>query len=99
MTKQKKKFDWDNFKNSPKRICVHVRTPKEAKQFRKLMHEHGLKWCNGDDYTNVTDENKMGGWNDYKENTAYDNKGQYGSLHYSNKMGNEILMFSSYDFS
>ena len=98
-TKVKPKFDWERFKNSKERINVHCRTAKEAQNFRRLMHEHGMKWCSGDLYTRVTNESMAGGFDLYKDRTVYDNKGQYGNINYSNEQGWEIVSYSAYDWS
>lgn len=32
---------------------VHCKTEEEAKDFCKQMHEHGMKWCNGESYLKI----------------------------------------------
>ena len=98
-TQQKPKFDWNNFKTSDTRISVHCRTEQEAQNFRRMMHEHGMKWCNGHPYTDVEKETDDGGFELYGDRTVYDNKGQYGSIDYTNSIGGEIVMYSSYDWT
>ena len=49
-----KKFNWDEFKNKDNKIAMHCKTEEEAKDFCKQMHEHGMKWRNGESYLKNT---------------------------------------------
>lgn len=92
--KPKKKFDWKKFKGNAM-MCVHCQTEKEAIEFCRLMHEHGLKWgCfNRPSYLTKTN------YGNYKEMTCYYGSGQYGDLEWANYNGDIICKFSAYDFS
>ena len=50
-----KKFNWDEFKNKDNKIAVNCKTEEEAKDFCKQMHEHGMKWRDGDSYLEHTE--------------------------------------------
>ena len=56
-----KKFNWNEFKNKDNKIAVHCKTKEEAKDFCKQMHEHGMKWCNGESYLKRTNYNARHG--------------------------------------
>lgn len=43
-----RKFNWDEFKDADNKIAVHCKTEEEAVDFCEQMHEHGMKWCNGE---------------------------------------------------
>ena len=49
-----KKFNWNEFKNKDNKIAVYCKTEEEAVDFCKQMHEHGMKWCNGESYLKNT---------------------------------------------
>ena len=58
--------------------CIHCETEEQAKAICKLMHEAGLKWCNGKTYLYYND------YNSYKSETCYIPKeGTYCSLKYA----------------
>lgn len=93
-TTTKKKFDWKKFKGNG-RMCVHCKTKNEAKQFCKLMDAHGMRWI-GESNTSYLRETN---YDSYRKNTCYYGSGQYGNLTSANKYGDEIYMFSAFDFS
>lgn len=66
-----KTFDWDLFKNTTYRIAVHCKTKEDAENFCRMMHEHGLRWCNGNSYL------KQNNYHVYTTKTCYTNKGAY----------------------
>ena len=90
--KPKKKFDWEKFERNS-RMCVHCQTEKEAKEFCRLMHEHGMRWRGGNSY--LTD-NK---YDVYKDMTCYYGSSQFCDLDWANREGDIICKFSAYDFS
>lgn len=67
-------FDWEEFMNKDNVIAVHCKTEEEAIDFCKQMHEHGMKWRDGDSYL------KENNWNMYKEETCYKNDGRFASF-------------------
>lgn len=85
-----KKFNWDEFKNKYNKIVVHCKTEEEAKDFCKQMHEHGMKWCNGDSYLKNTNYNAR------NEGTCYYGAGEYSSRVFAEKYNYKILEWSDY---
>lgn len=90
---KKDKFDWDAFTSRHgERIVVHCQTEEEAKQFCKIMHERGLRWCNGERY--IDNEHYFS----HKERTYYSGIGKTGSIDFANERGYTVLKFSLLDF-
>lgn len=85
-----KKFNWDEFKNKDNKIVVHCKTEEEAKDFCKRMHEHGMKWCNGESYLENTS------YNAYNEGMCYHGSGEYSSRVFAEKYNYKILEWSDY---
>lgn len=85
-----KKFNWDEFKNKYNKIVVHCKTEEEAKDFCKQMHEHGMKWCNGESYLKNTNYNAR------NEGTCYYGVGEYSSRVFAEKYNYKILEWSDY---
>lgn len=85
-----KKFNWDEFKNKDNKIAVHCKTEEEAVDFCKQMHEHGMKWCNGESYLKNTN------YNMHHERTCYYGSGEYSSRVYAEKYNYKILEWSDY---
>lgn len=84
-----KKFNWDEFQNKDNRIAVHCKTDEEAKDFCKQMHEHGMKWCNGESYLKNTNYN-------VHEGTCYYGGGEYSSSDFVEKYNYKILEWGDY---
>ena len=60
--------------------CIHCETEEQANAICKLMHEAGLKWCNGKTYLYYND------YNSYKSETCYIVKeGTYCDLKYAKR--------------
>ena len=85
-----KKFNWDEFKNKDNKIAVHCKTEEEAVDFCKQMHEHGMKWCNGESYLKNTN------YNTHHEGTCYYGNGEYSSRDFAEKYNYKILEWSDY---
>ena len=85
-----KKFNWDEFKNKDNKIAVNCKTEEEAKDFCKQMHEHGMKWCNGESYLKNTN------YNVHREGTCYYGSGEYSSRDFAEKYNYKILEWSDY---
>ena len=85
-----KKFNWDEFKNKYNKIVMHCKTEEEAKDFCKQMHEHGMKWCNGESYLKNTN------YNAHNEGTCYYGGGEYSSRVFAEKYNYKILEWSDY---
>ena len=85
-----KKFNWDEFKNKDNRIVVHCKTEGEAKDFCRQMHEHGMKWSNGESYLKNTNYNVR------HEGTSYYGSGEYSSRVFAEKYNYKILEWSDY---
>ncbi len=85
-----KKFNWDEFKNKDNKIAVNCKTEEEAKDFCKQMHEHGMKWCNGESYLKNTN------YNVHHEGTCYYGSGEYSSRDFAEKYNYKILEWSDY---
>lgn len=84
-----KKFNWDEFKDANK-IAVHCKTEKEAVDFCKQMHEHGMKWRDGNSYLELTE---------YEENldeTCYTGAGGFACCDFCEREGYKILEWSDY---
>lgn len=99
----KKKFDWNYFLDKSEKKVVHCETKKEAEQFCRLMHEHGLRWCGGMPYVKTdgtvnTQWTGMSPWHNEVLN-CYSNQGAHDALKFYNEVGIPILRFSAYDFS
>lgn len=85
-----RKFNWDEFKNKDNRIVVHCKTEEEAKDFCRQMHEHGMKWSNGESYLKNTNYNVR------HEGTSYYGSGEYSSRDFAEKYNYKILEWSDY---
>lgn len=85
-----KKFNWDKFKNEENKIAVHCKTEEEAKDFCKQMHEHGMKWCDGENLL----ENTV--WYIHGEKTCYVYGVSFAPYGWTTKRGYRILEWSDY---
>ena len=85
-----RKFNWDEFKNKDNKIVVHCKTEEEAKDFCRQMHEHGMKWCNGESYLENTN------YNAHNEGTCCYGSGEYSSRVFAEKYNYKILERSDY---
>ena len=85
-----KKFNWNEFQNKDNRIAVHCKTEEEAVDFCKQMHEHEMKWCNGESYLKNTN------YNTHHEGTCYYGNGEYSSRDFAEKYNYKILEWSDY---
>lgn len=84
-----KKFNWNEFKNKENRIAVHCKTEEEAVDFCKQMHEHEMKWCNGESYLENTNYMR-------NEGTCYYGSGEYSTRDFAEKYNYKILEWSDY---
>lgn len=84
-----RKFNWDEFKDADNKIAVHCKTEEEAKDFCKRMHEHGMKWCNGESYLKNTNYMR-------NEGTCYYGNGEYSTRDFAEKYNYKILEWSDY---
>lgn len=84
------RFNWDEFKNKDNKIAVHCKTEEEAIDFCKRMHEHGMKWSNGESYLKNTNYNAR------NEGTCYYGCGEYSSRVFAEKYNYKILEWSDY---
>lgn len=84
------RFDWDAFKNTDNKIAVHCKTEEEAKDFCKQMHEHGMKWRDGDSYLEHTEYGR------YLSKTCYTGDGGFASCVFYESEGYKILEWSDY---
>lgn len=85
-----KKFNWEEFKDKNNKIAVHCKTEEEAKDFCNQMHEHGMKWGDGDSYLENINYNK------YLGKTCYSNSCLYSRYDFYEQMGYTILEWSDY---
>ena len=85
-----KKFNWDEFKNKDNKIAVNCKTEEEAKDFCKQMHEHEMKWCNGESYLKNTN------YNAHHKVTCYYGSREYSSRDFAEKYNYKILEWSDY---
>lgn len=85
-----RKFNWDEFKNKYNKIAVNCKTEEEAVDFCKQMHEHEMKWCNGESYLKNTN------YNTHHEGTCYYGNGEYSSRDFAEKYNYKILEWSDY---
>lgn len=90
MSKEKKKFDWDSFKQNGD-ACVHCKTKTEARQFLQLMFAHDM-------INEINYDNLIRMYDVHKENTVYYSDKCYDSIKYANNCGHPIMMFNKYDF-
>ena len=85
-----KQFNWEEFKDKNNKIAVHCKTREEANDFCKQMHEHGMKWKDGDSYLNISC------WDRYRDKTSYNNHGGYASYIFYEDEKHTILEWSDY---
>lgn len=85
-----KQFNWEEFKDGNNKIAVHCKTEEEAKDFCKQMHEHGLKWINGDLYMEKTN------YGIYPGISCYNTDGKCSGLDYAEERCYKILEWSDY---
>lgn len=85
-----KKFNWKEFKNTNNKIVVHCKTEKEAKDFCKQMHKHGMTWSSIRSYLVYTYYEK------YKEESCYTNYGVVVTCNFCKENGYRILEWSDY---
>ena len=85
-----KKFNWNEFQNKDNRIAVHCKTEEEAKDFCKRMHEHGMKWRDGESYLECTEYGK------HLSETCYTGYGEFSSYDFYESEGYKILEWSGY---
>lgn len=85
-----KEFNWEEFKYKNNKIAVHCKTEEEAKDFCNQMHEHGMKWGDGDSYLENINYNK------YLGKTCYSNSCLYGGYDFYEQIGYTILEWSDY---
>lgn len=85
-----KKFNWDEFKNKENRIAMHCKTEAEAKDFCKIMHEHGMEWRDGESYLEYT------GYERYLSKTCYSGDGWFADYDFCESEGYKILEWSDY---
>ena len=83
-----RKFNWDEFKDEDNKIAVHCKTEEEAKDFCKRMHEHGMKWRDGDSYLEHTEYGR------YLSKTCYTGDGGFASCVFCESEGYKILEWS-----
>lgn len=87
---KKLEFNWKEFMNQDNDIAVHCKTEEEAKDFCRKMHEHGLKWCDGDSCLEITR------WKTYEEDTVYYSKGTYGRKTKAKENNRKIIKWENY---
>ena len=85
-----KKFNWYEFKNKYNKIAVHCKTEEEAKDFCKQMHEHGMKWRDGNSYLELTEYGKN------LDETCYTGVGSFACCDFYESEGYKILEWSDY---
>ena len=85
-----KKFNWYEFKNKYNKIAVHCKTEEEAKDFCKQMHEHGMKWGDGNSYLELTEYGKN------LDETCYTGVGSFACCDFYESEGYKILEWSDY---
>ena len=84
------RFNWDEFKNKDNKIAVHCKTEEEAIDFCKRMHEHGMKWRNGESYLECTEYGK------HLSEPCYTGYGEYSRNEYYKIKGYKILEWGDY---
>lgn len=85
-----KKFNWNEFQNKDNRIAVHCKTEEEAVDFCKQMHEHGMKWRDGNSYLELTEYGKN------LDETCYTGVGSFACCDFYESEGYKILEWSDY---
>lgn len=85
-----RKFNWDEFKNKDNKNVVHCKTEEEAKDFCKRMHEHGMKWRDGESYLECTEYGK------HLSETCYTGYGEFESYDFYKEREYKILEWSDY---
>lgn len=79
-------FDFDKYKGQ--KVVVWCKTEEEAKEFCKMMHDAGLKWCSGDSYLQFTN------WFVHEEDTCYNpNNGMFSDKIFFKTEGYDIIPF------
>lgn len=85
-----KKFKWKEFKNKYNKIAVHCKTEEEAKDLCKQMHEHRMKWRDGESYLECTEYGK------HLSETCYTGYGEFASYDFYKEREYKILEWSDY---
>ncbi len=85
-----KEFNWDEFKNEENKIAVHCKTEEEAEDFCRKMHEHGMKWYDGENLL----ENTV--WHMHGEKTCYAYGVSFAPYEWTMKREYRILEWSDY---
>ena len=85
-----RKFNWDEFKDADNKIAVHCKTEEEAKDFCEQMHEHGMKWRDGNSYLELTEYEKN------LDETCYTGAGRLACCDFYESEGYKILEWSDY---
>ena len=81
-------FDFEKYATNH---AIHCKTEEEAKDFCRVMHEHGLKWFSGESYLNETN------WLEYMCDTCYNPRdGKYGNSSTYIEMDYTILEWSDF---
>ena len=84
------RFNWDEFKNKDNKIAMHCKTEAEAKDFCKIMHEHGMEWRDGESYLEYT------GYERYLSKTCYSGDRWFADYDFCESEGYKILEWSDY---
>lgn len=85
-----RKFNWDEFKNKDNKIAMHCKTEAKAKDFCKIMHEHGMEWRDGESYLEYT------GYERYLSKTCYSGDRWFADYDFCESEGYKILEWSDY---
>ena len=75
-----------------RKACIHCRTETQANILLKAFDDMGKRWCTGDSYLSFSN------WNRHRENTTYNNGGQYGNIRYAGDNGYMIFEFEDVIF-
>lgn len=75
------------FFDSNKDLAIHCKTKEQAKALLEAFDKKGYQWYAGNRYIDATY------WDDFEENTCYDNNGRYTNIESYKHDGYKILEF------
>lgn len=78
---------WKEFMELSNNVTVHCKTQDEANEFCRMMNEHRFDWSS-------TTKEYGYYWDDYEENTCYDNQGDYDDYYWYKDNNYKIYEYS-----
>ncbi len=86
-----KKITLEDFWYSTRKLAIHCKTEEEANELSKAFDKIGERWLNGKSYLETNF------WNEYRENTCYDNMNKFAFIKWYKKHYYKIYEFDEVD--